>query len=506
MVWYSVPPNARTESPRHSPLLRGHNLRSANACCLKPGPSIGMLMTRLASTLFLRYTPEGAVQDLGLVAPEAQLGILPYVIGYMDGMTSLVHDGLASCNGGFQQGQCFDNEAYPADWATSRGHSGFLKFKPSNAASASEVIAEMDLLLTGGRLDDYSRVLITDEYQRAFNLSSCPVDKSAELCGRLEPGQELQRGEHIVNALGEMLCMSYDSVASHIGVDGKEVTTTAYRTRSYQQGQDYVLPLRYESSGRLAIGGDLNEKKGIHQDKWVSDDHYDHGNFNVFQSFLNGPCVKMDRVKFDLFTLHGRSDFGYANEVATCSAKSTCDPANAPPMRSAQVEAERLQTLSARAVRVAQNLLASTAAFSVTNDPASDPAISIPPPPPRPFTKKKYKALIVLFMAGGADTFNMLMPKGDCDNRNVSGQYTATRGVAALDLDTTRSISVNPGKQKVQQPCNTMVRITIPPAISVVYSCERHCDGWYHRCSCSRSRAVTLRQSRFPLKVGRKAC
>ena len=55
-------------------------------------------------------------------------------------------------------------------------------------------------------------------------------------------------------------------------------------------------------------------------------------------------------------------------------------------------------------------------------------------------------------MAGGADTFNMLVPHSGCDNRNNSAWYTRTRGAAALDLNSLRTIGVHAGTQ----PCDTM--------------------------------------------------
>ena len=92
-------------------------------------------------------------------------------------------------------------------------------------------------MLTAGRLDAYSRGVIVDEYNRALNLSACPVDRSEELCGNLMPGDKLYPGERIVNAAGEVLCVTYDGVAQHIGSDGREVHSTAYLTR----GETYPL-------------------------------------------------------------------------------------------------------------------------------------------------------------------------------------------------------------------------------------------------------------------------
>ena len=46
-----------------------------------------------------------------------------------------------------------------------------------------------------------------------------------------------------------------------------------------------------------------------------------------------------------------------------------------------------------------------------------------------------YKALVVLYMAGGADSFNLLVPHSGCDEINIANQYVKTRSNVALDLD-----------------------------------------------------------------------
>ena len=64
--------------------------------------------------------PEGAIQDSGLVSPEAQLGVLPYYIGYVDGMSSLFFDGLSSCAGGF--GPSCNSKTMPEAYAAPYAH------------------------------------------------------------------------------------------------------------------------------------------------------------------------------------------------------------------------------------------------------------------------------------------------------------------------------------------------------------------------------------------------
>ena len=45
-----------------------------------------------------RYAPDGALLEAGLVAPEAQLATTPFVVSFLNGVSSLVDYGLTSCD------------------------------------------------------------------------------------------------------------------------------------------------------------------------------------------------------------------------------------------------------------------------------------------------------------------------------------------------------------------------------------------------------------------------
>ena len=47
------------------------------------------------------YQPAGAVASAGLRAPEAQLGTAPHVVRWLNGASSLIRNGLTSCDNGF---------------------------------------------------------------------------------------------------------------------------------------------------------------------------------------------------------------------------------------------------------------------------------------------------------------------------------------------------------------------------------------------------------------------
>lgn len=91
------------------------------------------------------YQPSGRVASAGLVSPEAQLGTAPTVVNFLNGMSSLIKGGLTKRNSGFGR------QGTPV---------GFLTFAP-HGTSPSEVVSELDLLLTRGQLSYNSRSLIT---------------------------------------------------------------------------------------------------------------------------------------------------------------------------------------------------------------------------------------------------------------------------------------------------------------------------------------------------------
>jgi cullin-associated NEDD8-dissociated protein 1 len=98
-------------------------------------------------------------------------------------------------------------------------------------------------------------------------------------------------------------------------------------------------------------------------------------------------------------------------------------------------------------------MFAASAAFSATNRPATT-GVSEPPPAERVSLQRGYKALVVMFMAGGADTFNLLIPHSNCDARDVATQYTQTRGPVALAMNTLLPIELNVS-QRGTQVCDT---------------------------------------------------
>jgi len=136
------------------------------------------------------YSPVGPVLNKGLVAPETQLLDAPKLIGLINGLFSLPVFGLVDCQWwqGFGDGRarywlpdypdagkfsCDDPEAFESPGVPLR-----LSWKPPSwgvgaqtnvqSATASAVIDDIDLLLTGGRIHSANRALLEQVYTNAL--------------------------------------------------------------------------------------------------------------------------------------------------------------------------------------------------------------------------------------------------------------------------------------------------------------------------------------------------
>eukprot|EP01013_Petalomonas_cantuscygni_P025359 TRINITY_DN472_c1_g1_i4.p1 TRINITY_DN472_c1_g1~~TRINITY_DN472_c1_g1_i4.p1 ORF type:complete len:2117 (+),score=436.19 TRINITY_DN472_c1_g1_i4:276-6626(+) len=102
------------------------------------------------------FAPSGAVGDSGLVSPESMLGTEPLTVNFLNGIASLVKQGLCSRDGGFG-----------SHWSPGIGALGYSSSAPSNAtvaAKAAATIDDFDLLLTGRRMDPSTRDTLTAVY------------------------------------------------------------------------------------------------------------------------------------------------------------------------------------------------------------------------------------------------------------------------------------------------------------------------------------------------------
>jgi cullin-associated NEDD8-dissociated protein 1 len=115
------------------------------------------------------FSPKGPIKDALLYSPEAQILVTPQIISYLNGIFSLVDVGLSDCYGGFGERTVWNCRTYYNDGVDNSDYSrGVLSYSPSSSVG-SQVVDELALLLTDGRLSAASRNIMIDAYNSANN-------------------------------------------------------------------------------------------------------------------------------------------------------------------------------------------------------------------------------------------------------------------------------------------------------------------------------------------------
>jgi cullin-associated NEDD8-dissociated protein 1 len=117
------------------------------------------------------FQPSGDIANSGLYAPEAQILNPPQTISYSNAMLNLVHMGLASCFETF--GPSLRSDSTNCYYFQNLYPSGVLKYEDFlGSLSSSALIARLNTLLTGGRLDIQRRDIMQTTYESSFNRTS----------------------------------------------------------------------------------------------------------------------------------------------------------------------------------------------------------------------------------------------------------------------------------------------------------------------------------------------
>lgn len=125
-------------------------------------------MPHAAPNVFSYFLPEysfpGNIKDAELTSPEAQVLNTPKIIGFLNGIISLVDLGLTGCFGGFGDNSVWECDAYNEEWFDKDDYSrGFLQYSPTSG-NTEDIIDELALLLTAGKLNQDSRAAIKNAY------------------------------------------------------------------------------------------------------------------------------------------------------------------------------------------------------------------------------------------------------------------------------------------------------------------------------------------------------
>eukprot|EP01013_Petalomonas_cantuscygni_P025363 TRINITY_DN472_c1_g1_i8.p1 TRINITY_DN472_c1_g1~~TRINITY_DN472_c1_g1_i8.p1 ORF type:complete len:2177 (+),score=570.77 TRINITY_DN472_c1_g1_i8:136-6531(+) len=150
----------------------------------------------------------------------------------------------------------------------------------------------------------------------------------------------------------------------------------------------------------------------------------------------------------------------------------------------------------AKALQAAQKLAGITAEFHTTAPRAPRPAERQQPPQAGQYSHRPYKAVIVLFMSGGCDSWNLLVPHSGCPNNDqLVQEYAATRGTVALAHSAVLPISTTSSTK--QQPCSNL---GIHPSLPTVKSLYDDGDAVVEANIGSLIEPMTYNDYRYKLK------
>lgn len=113
------------------------------------------------------FQPAGPVNDAGLVSPASQIATTPNLLGWLNGVTSFIDLGMSSCDSGLAQG----SGARSCGSANTLSRAdGEITYTPPSS-NPGEIIDDLDLLLTAGRLNETTRAILVREYNANLNTS-----------------------------------------------------------------------------------------------------------------------------------------------------------------------------------------------------------------------------------------------------------------------------------------------------------------------------------------------
>lgn len=159
-----------------------------------------------------QYANPGGIQKASLTSPEAQILNTATIIGLQNGLMSMIDVGLNDCYGGlglrsvckflhlnndlqlggeyikltfcpFTQTNLANCGKFRDTYSPEVYSNGALAFNPTDQSTASAVVDELALLLTGGRLSTNSRAAIEAAY--SSTLSSVGADKALRMAQKL---------------------------------------------------------------------------------------------------------------------------------------------------------------------------------------------------------------------------------------------------------------------------------------------------------------------------------
>ena len=120
------------------------------------------------------YQPPGTILDNNLVAPEAELGTAPLLMGFLNGMTSMINYGLTSCLNGFGGFASYPKRKCLTSLLNNPNiyntNDGTLTY--SSNYNVDWIVHELNTLLTSGRMNEETLLAIKKQYNTIVTSAS----------------------------------------------------------------------------------------------------------------------------------------------------------------------------------------------------------------------------------------------------------------------------------------------------------------------------------------------
>ena len=154
--------------------------------------------------------------------------------------------------------------------------------------------------------------------------------------------------------------------------------------------------------------------------------------------------------------------------------------ARPPPSHALSRPLTRSQTGSTvEALKMAEHLMLAAPEFHATNLPQpTDEPRGVAAEISNQTDGRTYKAIVVVFLAGGLDSFNLIVPHSGCKPNQARvavglaaddffGEYSAVRGVSALNF--AELLPIDATRSPLEQPCSTMSLHPNLPEVKKLY-------------------------------------
>jgi hypothetical protein len=427
------------------------------------------------------YSPAGPLARASLYAPEAEILTTPFMIGYMNGVAELVDGGLSSCGRGFGTAapspapHLYMPQSCGSTQARKITSNGVLTYEHQNRAG--DVVSELALLLTNGREPPAIRAYWDNSQVQYMNVAlnkpttASSVWNAAAGAFNIADGLRtdgLTTGGGLFHSQcgGEQWAQvdlqavtEIDSVRLYHRMDccGTRIngaTVLISDTTDFTSGVQCAAPLVFTGDpvGTLSCPGVSGRYVTVRQE---------------------GQCLQIRELQVLAVRdgVTGEPTCSYedpadAAALAACTAVTALEDDTACVAAGCQytpgVPSEPVPSAADMLPDLIKMFAYSPEYGSTNQNILRDHPRSVMPEIPT--QNRPYKAIIVVFLEGGADSFNMLIPHSGCV-RDLYAEYAEIRSNIALPL--AQILPMDLHAESDTQPCTTCV---LSPSLGIVPS------------------------------------